>query len=142
VAQAIGWTGFDVIWLDMEHRSFDYALLDPLSLVCRHTGIHLMAAHLEDRYTAPMRTLEFGANGLMNPPRVNVAEARQWVEWTKFSRSANAASTAHQAGKDFFDSRELAEKTFWHYAGHSIGHHGHEAFRIIPGSGEPLRPET
>ena len=28
----------------------------------------------------------------------------------------------------------LAENSFWHHAGHGIGHHGHEAPRIIPGS--------
>lgn len=36
--------------------------------------------------------------------------------------------------KDFLDSHPLAEKSFWHHAGHGIGHNGHEAPRIIPGS--------
>ncbi|MES1257698.1 MAG: Xaa-Pro peptidase family protein [Acidobacteriota bacterium] len=36
--------------------------------------------------------------------------------------------------KEFLDSKPVAEKSFWHHAGHGIGHHGHEAPRLIPGS--------
>jgi Xaa-Pro aminopeptidase len=38
--------------------------------------------------------------------------------------------------KEFLDSHELSGKSFWHHAGHGIGHHGHEAPRIIPGSAD------
>ncbi len=84
LAEVIGWTGYDVIWFDMEHRSFDYDVIDPISLACRATGIDLMVRILKTGYTAPMRALEFGANGLMVPHCLSAAEARQWVEWTKF----------------------------------------------------------
>lgn len=84
LAQVIGWTGYDVIWFDMEHRSFDYSVIEPLSLACRHTGIDLMVRLLKTGYTSPMRLLEFGATGLMVPHCIDAAEARQWVEWTKF----------------------------------------------------------
>jgi 4-hydroxy-2-oxoheptanedioate aldolase len=84
LAQVIGWSGYDVIWFDMEHRSFDYSVIDPLSLACRHVGIDLMVRILKTGYTAPMRALEFGATGLMIPHCMDAAEARQWVEWTKF----------------------------------------------------------
>jgi len=30
--------------------------------------------------------------------------------------------------------KERLDETFWHHAGHGIGHHGHEAPRLIPGS--------
>jgi Xaa-Pro dipeptidase len=36
--------------------------------------------------------------------------------------------------KAFLDSDPLTEESLWHHAGHGIGHHGHEAPRIIPGS--------
>jgi 4-hydroxy-2-oxoheptanedioate aldolase len=84
LAQVMGWTGYDVIWFDMEHRSFDYEVIDPLSLACRHSRIDLMVRLLKTGYTAPMRALEFGSNGLMIPHCLDAAEARQWVEWTKF----------------------------------------------------------
>ena len=44
------------------------------------------------------------------------------------------AREVYRAVKEFLDSHELAGKSFWHHAGHGIGHHGHEAPRIIPGS--------
>jgi Xaa-Pro dipeptidase len=40
------------------------------------------------------------------------------------------------AVKNFLDSHEIAECSFWHHLGHGIGHCGHEAPRIIPGSEE------
>lgn len=84
LAQVIGWTGYDVIWFDMEHRVFEYKAIDPLALACRHVGIDLMVRILKTGYTAPMRALECGAAGLMIPHCMDAAEARQWVEWTKF----------------------------------------------------------
>jgi Xaa-Pro dipeptidase len=36
--------------------------------------------------------------------------------------------------KAFLDSMEITEKSFWHHAGHGLGHRGHDAPRIIPGS--------
>ncbi len=36
--------------------------------------------------------------------------------------------------KEFLDADPLSEKSFWHHAGHGIGHRGHEAPRIIPGT--------
>jgi Xaa-Pro aminopeptidase len=44
------------------------------------------------------------------------------------------AKDVYHAVKDFLDSHDLTERSFWHHAGHGIGHHGHEAPRIIPGS--------
>ena len=44
------------------------------------------------------------------------------------------ARDVYRAIKDFLDSQELTEKSFWHHAGHGIGHNGHEAPRIIPGT--------
>jgi len=84
LAELIGRIGYDVIWFDMEHRAFDYGVIDPISLACRATGIDLMVRVLKTGYTAPMRALEFGANGIMVPHCMDAAEARQWVEWTRF----------------------------------------------------------
>ncbi len=84
LAEVIGQIGYDVIWFDMEHRAFGYDVLDPISLACRAAGIDLMVRVLKTGYTAPMRALEFGANGLMVPHCLSAAEAKQWVDWTRF----------------------------------------------------------
>jgi 4-hydroxy-2-oxoheptanedioate aldolase len=84
LAELIGRIGYDLIWFDMEHRAFDYSAIDPISLACRATGIDVMVRVLKTGYTAPMRALEFGASGIMVPHCMDAAEARQWVEWTRF----------------------------------------------------------
>jgi 4-hydroxy-2-oxoheptanedioate aldolase len=84
LTEVVGKLGFDVIWLDMEHRPFDYDVIPPISLACRATGMDLMVRVLKTGYSSPMRTLEFGANGIMVPHCRSAGEARQWVEWTRF----------------------------------------------------------
>jgi 4-hydroxy-2-oxoheptanedioate aldolase len=84
LAEVIGRIGFDVIWFDMEHRAFQNNQLDALSLACRATGIDLMVRVRKTGYTSPMQALEFGANGILVPHVMSVAEARQWVEWVRF----------------------------------------------------------
>jgi 4-hydroxy-2-oxoheptanedioate aldolase len=84
LAEFIGKAGYDLIWLDMEHRDFDYSVVAPMALACRSTGIDLMVRILKTGYSSPMRVLEAGANGIMVPHCRSAAEARQWVEWTRF----------------------------------------------------------
>jgi 4-hydroxy-2-oxoheptanedioate aldolase len=84
LAEVIGRTGYDCIWFDMEHRSFGYDKIDPISLACRHTGIDLMVRILKTGYDAPMRSLECGANGIMVPHCRSAEEAKQWVDWVRF----------------------------------------------------------
>lgn len=51
-------------------------------------------------------------------------------------RPGVAARDVYQEIKDFLDSHEITGKSFWHHAGHGIGHRGHEAPRMIPGSAD------
>jgi 4-hydroxy-2-oxoheptanedioate aldolase len=84
LSEVIGKLSFDAIWLDMEHRPFGYEIVPPIALACRSTGIDLMTRILKTGYSSPMRNLESGANGIMVPHCCSAAEARQWVEWTRF----------------------------------------------------------
>jgi Xaa-Pro aminopeptidase len=45
-----------------------------------------------------------------------------------------SARSVYSSVKEFLDSHPLSEKSFWHHAGHGLGHRGHEAPRIIPGT--------
>jgi len=84
LTEVIGRIGYDVVWFDMEHRSFGTDVINHLSLACRSTGIDLMVRIMKGGYFSPMQALEFGANGLMIPHVRSVEEARQWVEWCRF----------------------------------------------------------
>jgi 4-hydroxy-2-oxoheptanedioate aldolase len=84
LAEVVGHIGYDVIWYDLEHRSFSEATIDPIALACRATDIDLMVRVRKSGYDMPMRALEFGATGIMVPHIRSAEEARQWVEWCKF----------------------------------------------------------
>lgn len=84
LTEVVGYLGFDLIWLDLEHRTFGEEVITPISLACRATGMDLMVRVRKTGYDSPMRALEFGANGIMVPHCRSAAEARQWVDWCRF----------------------------------------------------------
>ena len=84
LAEVIGKIGFDLIWLDLEHRTHGYDVIDPISLACRATGIDLMVRVPKAEYGSPMRALECGAQGIMVPHCRSGEEARQWVRWCRY----------------------------------------------------------
>jgi len=83
-AEVIGKMGFDLIWLDLEHRAHGYDAIDPISLACRATGIDLMVRIPKAEYGNPMRALECGAHGIMVPHCRSAEEARRWVRWSRY----------------------------------------------------------
>jgi 4-hydroxy-2-oxoheptanedioate aldolase len=82
--EVVGKSGFDLVWLDMEHRTHGEDVISPISLACRATGIDLMVRIRKTDYSSPMRALECGAQGIMVPHCRSAEEARQWVEWTRY----------------------------------------------------------
>lgn len=84
MTEAAGKLGYDVVWLDMEHRHYSYQVIDPISLACRETGMDLMVRIRKIGYTSMMCPLEFGANGVMVPHCRSAEEARQWADWMKY----------------------------------------------------------
>ncbi len=101
LVEVIGRIGFDVVWLDMEHRAFGFDKIDPISLACRAAGIDLMVRIRKTGYDSPMRALEFGANGLMIPHCRSAAEARQWVDWVRFPPAGKRGLDGVGADSDF-----------------------------------------
>jgi 4-hydroxy-2-oxoheptanedioate aldolase len=101
IVEIIGSTGYDVIWLDLEHRAYGYDVVDPLSLACRFVGIDLMVRVRKADYGSPMRALEFGANGIMVPHCRSAEEARQWVNWIRFPPLGKRGFDGSGADADF-----------------------------------------
>ena len=100
IVTIIGHAGYDVIWLDLEHRAYGYDIIDPLSLACRAAGVDLMV-RIKSGYHSPMRALEFGANGIMVPHCRSAKEARQWVEWVRFPSLGKRGFDGAGADADF-----------------------------------------
>lgn len=101
LTQVVGQIGYDVVWFDLEHRSFNEAHIDPIAMACRATGMDLMVRIRKGGYDGPMRALEFGANGIMVPHCKSAEEARQWVEWTRFPPLGKRGLDGAGADADF-----------------------------------------
>lgn len=101
LAEVVGKLGFDVVWLDMEHRAYGYEVIDPIALACRATGIDLMVRIRKNGYSSPMRALECGAQGIMVPHVKSAEEARQWVEWTRYASMGRRGFDNAGADGDF-----------------------------------------
>jgi Xaa-Pro aminopeptidase len=71
-------------------------------------------------------------------------QVRAW-EWVKeamkvgerAARPGASGREVYAAVKQFLDGHD-PDGSFWHHAGHGIGHHGHEAPRLIPGSSDVI----
>jgi 2-keto-3-deoxy-L-rhamnonate aldolase RhmA len=101
LTEMVGRIGYDLVWLDLEHRPFGYETIDPISLACRATGMDLMVRIRKTGYDAPMRALEFGANGIMVPHCRSASEARQWADWVRFPPSGKRGLDGAGADADF-----------------------------------------
>jgi 4-hydroxy-2-oxoheptanedioate aldolase len=101
LTEVVGKIGYDVVWFDLEHRSFSIDTINTQSLACRAAGIDLMVRIVKGGYFSPMQALEFGANGLMIPHIRNAEEARQWVEWSRFPPLGKRGLDGAGADADF-----------------------------------------
>ncbi|MEZ5352686.1 MAG: M24 family metallopeptidase [Bryobacteraceae bacterium] len=66
-----------------------------------------------------------------------VMEARSMAE--HLVRPGVPARSVHARVQQFLDVHPVTRGSFWHHLGHGIGHHGHEAPRIMPPSDDVFR---
>jgi 4-hydroxy-2-oxoheptanedioate aldolase len=101
LTEVVGRIGYDLVWLDLEHRPFGIEVVNNLSLACRATGMDLMVRITKSGYHSAMQALEFGAHGLMIPHVRSVEEARQWVEYSRFPPAGKRGLDGAGADADF-----------------------------------------
>jgi 4-hydroxy-2-oxoheptanedioate aldolase len=110
--------GFDCIWLDTEHRTFERRELQSLLAYFHLADIDCMLRVDTRQKIRLYRYLEDGASGLMVPHVSTVEEARELVQSVKFpplgDRGLDGAGLDSdfilQAGPDF--TRQANEQTF------------------------------
>ncbi len=81
VAQTVemaGMTGFDGVWIDLEHRDMDETEINPLLLAGQAHNLDTMVRIRKGGYTTIFRPFESGATGIMIP-HVATAEEAQWI---------------------------------------------------------------
>ncbi|NKB66913.1 MAG: 4-hydroxy-2-oxovalerate aldolase [Candidatus Latescibacteria bacterium] len=81
--------GYDVVWLDLEHRAMDDSQVQSLIALCHYNNIDCMVRTPTLQRTRLYRYFEDGAAGLMVPFTDTAATARQVVEAVKFPPLGN-----------------------------------------------------
>jgi 2-keto-3-deoxy-L-rhamnonate aldolase RhmA len=82
-------SGYDAVWLDLEHRAMDQREIQALLALCRASDIDCMVRAPTLERTRLYRYLEDGAAGLMMPLVSDASLARQIVEAVKYPPLGN-----------------------------------------------------
>ena len=84
LAELIGYTGWDALWLCNEHKMVDRALLANILCGAKITGMDMLVRLSAADYTDLIQPLEAGAQGLMIPHIHTVDQLKWIVRETKF----------------------------------------------------------
>ena len=90
--------GYDVLWLDLEHRAMDAREVQAILAMCHQYDIDCMVRSPTQERTGLYRYLEDGASGFMIPFVSDAAIARHVVEATKYPPLGNRGLDG--AGRD------------------------------------------
>ena len=77
-------TGFDCIWLDMEHVANDFSVIEKGIWAAKSQDVDVMVRVARGGYSDYIRPLELDAAGIMVPHLMSLADARQVVRMTRF----------------------------------------------------------
>lgn len=84
VTEIVAQSGFDCIWLDMEHVPNDWAAIEAGVWAARGYDMDVMVRVARGGYSDYIRPLELDATGIMVPHIMNLADARQVARMTRF----------------------------------------------------------
>lgn len=78
-------TGFDCLWIDLEHHSWSMETAENMIRAARLIGCDVMARPARGELMRMGRLLEAGANGILYPRVETVEQAKECVRWAKFA---------------------------------------------------------
>jgi 4-hydroxy-2-oxoheptanedioate aldolase len=85
IHELAGLMGFDGIWMDMEHHTYNLETAATLMRALRVGSGDVIARPAKGEFMRMQRMLEAGAHGIMYPRCDNPEEAREVVGWMKFA---------------------------------------------------------
>lgn len=101
VYEMIGQTGFDGIWMDLEHHPVSDPQAAELIRAARAGGTDVIARPGNGEYQRMARLLEAGAAGIMYPRCHSAEDARQAVRWAKFAPVGQRGCDGSNVDADF-----------------------------------------
>ncbi len=79
-----GMSGFDCVWLDMEHVASDYSAIGKQILAGKATNTDVMVRVSRGAYSNHIKPLELDASGIMVPHVMSLEDAKNIVRMTRF----------------------------------------------------------
>ena len=110
VVELIAESGFNRVWIDMEHSHLSLDRLSNMILAARTVDLDVIVRIPHGPYNQVMKPLELGASGLIWPHCKSADEARQFVRMAKFRPlglrgmgGGRDSRFGKMVRKDFFD---------------------------------------
>ncbi len=85
VFELVSLTGFDCIWMDMEHHTYSLETAAGLMRAARVGASDILARPAKGEFMRMGRMLEAGAQGIIYPRCDDADEAAEVVRWAKFA---------------------------------------------------------
>jgi 4-hydroxy-2-oxoheptanedioate aldolase len=85
VAEIAAMSGFDCLWMDLEHHCWSVETAENMIRAARLLGCDVMARPAKGEIMRMGRLLEAGATGILYPRVETVEEAKECVRWAKFA---------------------------------------------------------
>ena len=101
VVELVGMAGFDFAWLDMEHSTADFGLIEHLCRAADAVGIESLVRIPDQSPSSVLRALEAGA-AIVNVPQVNTrAQAEAAIRAGKFAPKGERGLTPSSRGMHY-----------------------------------------
>ena len=84
IAELAAYSGFDCIWIDMEHVPTDYSQIKNVMLAAKARGAETIVRTMRGAYSNLIRPLEMDAAAIMVPHVMSREDAQQVAYYTKF----------------------------------------------------------
>ena len=99
--EVVALSGFDSVWLDMEHIANDWGLIERQIWAAKARGIDAMVRVAKGSYSDYVRPLELDADCIMVPHVMSRREAESIVRMTKFQPIGRRALDGGNADGDY-----------------------------------------
>jgi 4-hydroxy-2-oxoheptanedioate aldolase len=77
-------SGFDCLWIDQEHLAQDWSVLNSQIWAAKSRNVDVMVRVPRGSYSGYVRPMEMDATGILVPHIMNLEEAKQVVQMTRF----------------------------------------------------------
>lgn len=104
--------GFDGFWFDQEHCGLSYKDMEMAALAARANGMDCIVRMAPTSYNVVTQAFEAGCGGVMAARIESVAQAEEFVQWSKFApRGSRGMNTSgYDAKYTHLQQLEFAEK--------------------------------